>query len=147
MRTQTTRTLLGVLTAIVTALVLSRPVEADPPKPVGARCRHDQNCQSGTCEKALGAKFGVCASSDCVNDPGICHDSNACTTDFCDENDGCFHEAIVCDDENACTTDFCDENDGCFHEAIVCDDENACTVDTCNPDTGCENIEDPNCDG
>ena len=66
MRTQTTRTLLGVLTAIVTALVLSRPVEADPPKPVGARCRHDQNCQSGTCEKALGAKLG-CARPQTVS--------------------------------------------------------------------------------
>lgn len=43
-----------------------------------------------------------------------------------------------CDDGNACTQDYCDENDVCWHDvAVQCNDGNDCTLDSCDPDTGC----------
>jgi Dictyostelium (slime mold) repeat len=118
MRIQTTRTLLVVLTALAAALVLSRPVEAEPPKADGERCRTNQSCQSGICEKEFGARFGVCAPS-CINDPVICDDIDACTTDSCDSFTGeCEFRPINCDDNNACTEDFCDTFRGCVNNDI-----------------------------
>jgi NAD-dependent dihydropyrimidine dehydrogenase PreA subunit len=62
MRTQTALTPVLLLAAIVTALALSRPVEAGPPKPDGAVCRTDQSCESRFCAKEPGEKFGECVS-------------------------------------------------------------------------------------
>lgn len=80
--------------------------------------------------------------------------------------------AILCDDENPCTTDLCDQTDGCWHQNLnggvcaeahceglthyqasecvtgqcptpqqtSCDDADGCTVDTCDAATGCSNV-------
>jgi hypothetical protein len=167
MRIQTTRTLLVVLTALAAALVLSRPVEAEPPKADGERCRTNQSCQSGICEKEFGARFGVCAPS-CINDPVICDDNIPCTLDSCDPDEGCtsipvdercpahptdacavsicdLDEGCIftpkdCNDIDACTTDSCDSFTGeCEFRPINCDDNNACTEDFCDTFRGCVN--------
>jgi hypothetical protein len=52
---------------------------------------------------------------------------------------GCEHEPMDCDDNNACTTDYCDPNNGCYskNRSECCDDGNACTTDSCDPILGC----------
>ena len=47
-----------------------------------------------------------------------------------------------CDDGDACTVDFCREEDWlCVNlpDPAICDDGNACTEDSCDPVTGCTN--------
>src|SRR5450432_3216494 len=53
-----------------------------------------------------------------------------------DGNTGMHTCTMSCDDTNACTTDTCD-NGTCAHVAIACDDSDVCTTDTCDMVMGC----------
>ena len=124
----------------------------------GVYCNGAETCQDGVC--ALGPPVPDCCEVDgdcdnhnvcdggesCVSHtcvPGTqldCNDSNPCTTDSCDPDDGCQHvdNTDPCSDGNACTT-----NDTCAAGVCVgglapnCDDSNVCTDDSCNPASGC----------
>ncbi len=67
-----------------------------------------------------------------------CDDSDPCTEDSCDADEGkCAHEAKSCDDDDKCTTDSCDAATGdCANDAKTCDDGDPCTVDSCDAATG-----------
>ena len=64
-------------------------------------------------------------------------DSNACTTDLCNQDSGCY-APVQCNDNNDCTIDYCNPVLGCVFEGGDCDDGNPCTQDTCGPE-GCIN--------
>jgi hypothetical protein len=75
----------------------------------------------------------------------LCDDTNACTTDACDENEQCVHDAVDCNDGSSCTADSCDPLAGCLNEPLkgdVClvSDENPCTEPegTCSAAGACE---------
>ena len=100
------------------------------------------------------------------NDAGTCDDEDACTEgDRCEEGE-CVGDPIVCDDGNACTDDICDSTTGecgsmnntasCFDgdpcsvgdacadgacvgggDTLDCDDGNPCTADRCEAGVGC----------
>lgn len=75
--------------------------------------------------------------NDCdgVKDNGLCDDSDACTDDLCDPEEGCSHafNEAECNDGDECTA-----NDRCFQGTCSgspkdCDDGNPCTDNLCNP--------------
>jgi len=79
---------------------------------------------------------------------GDCIDSNACTVNFCDLEQGCQAPSLVCDDDNPCTDDSCDTALGCQTTAVTpglaCDDGNPCTDgETCTANGGCLATQDP----
>lgn len=54
-----------------------------------------------------------------------------------DEN-GCSCSQKSCDDSDACTTDTCNQATAeCSNTTVTCDDGDPCTTDTCDPATGC----------
>src|SRR5207253_3013427 len=64
-------------------------------------------------------------------------DNNACTTDYCDTNDGSVHNDLIdTNDNNECTIDGCDSSNGVFHNQVSVDDGNACTTDAYDSSTG-----------
>ncbi|MBM4371776.1 MAG: putative metal-binding motif-containing protein, partial [Deltaproteobacteria bacterium] len=72
-------------------------------------------------------------------DEGSCNDSNYCTDDVCDPQEGCVHEfnSKGCSDGNPCTiNDHCAFGD-CGGEFLDCEDGNPCTVNACDPQVGC----------
>ncbi len=91
----------------------------------GSICTVSDSCQAGVC--TVGSKLG-------------CADSNPCTDDSCDAQNGCVHTAntAACDaDGNACTVgDACSGKVCATGSAKTCNDGNACTVDSCDPSTG-----------
>ncbi len=81
----------------------------------------------------------------CVNAPVTCDDSNPCTADTCDPDNGsCQHQPAVgapCDDGDLCTQD--DQcvprtvgSPICQGAQVSCDDADVCTLDSCDPPTG-----------
>ncbi len=79
--------------------------------------------------------------SGCVpGTPADCNDGIDCTTDLCDETDGCISipEHTACDDLDACNgVETCDAIHGCMAgSAVTCDDGVDCTLDSCFPRTG-----------
>src|SRR5450755_4235197 len=66
---------------------------------------------SGSGGSGSGMPDGGTTSHTCTTS---CDDSNACTTDSCD-NGTCAHVDLSCDDADACTTDSCDMVMGCAH--------------------------------
>jgi cysteine-rich repeat protein len=91
-------------------------------------CSDDNPCTLDTCDPATGCTFQSL-------DASPCDDGDLCTlTDHCEEGD-CVGTAIVCDDSNLCTDDSCDGQQGCVFAPNddACDDGNACTVgDACS---------------
>lgn len=69
----------------------------------------------------------------------LCDDDDACTSDFCDENEECAHAPVDCDDSNECTDDSCDSATGCVNtnntdpcdDGMVCTDQDACVEGDC----------------
>jgi len=101
----------------------------------------------GSCE----ADGDACTVDSCVDGvctaggPPDCNDTNPCTDDACDSEDGCVYtnNTNPCEDGNACTAgDVC--GDGACNPGTPVDpnDNNPCTDDSCDPDTGVHN--DPN---
>lgn len=51
--------------------------------------------------------------------------------------DGCYGPPWSwCDDNNLCTTDWCEEPNGCQNQARDCDDGKICTSDSCDVEAG-----------
>src|SRR5205085_1204232 len=93
-----------------------------------------QSCGTG----AFCSTAGTCNAGVCSGTPRDCSDTNACTTDACDEaNDICTHanNTLPCDDGLFCTAvDAC--KDGvCAGTARNCSDTSPCTDDSCNETT------------
>jgi hypothetical protein len=98
----------------------------------------------------------------------VCTDSNPCTADSCDPQNGCqfSNNSLPCSDGSACTSDDCDGQKGCVFlpnsatcsdanactsgdqcgggtcagKAIVCDDGKLCTTDYCDSGKGCQTV-------
>jgi hypothetical protein len=89
----------------------------------GSDCTTDDQCSGGKCT-GVGLQ---------------CNDSNPCTKDSCDPEQGCLFvpQAANCDDGDKCTgPDSC--LDGiCFGPALSCEDGNPCTTNTCDSAAGC----------
>ncbi len=120
-------------------------------------------CDDGkACTHADACKDGWCAGS-----AKTCSDGDPCTTDNCQEPQGCVSlplSASACDDGNACTGDTCAPGQGCTHSYLnttcidgnpctaadkckdgvclgvpsQCDDANPCTDDSCTASSGCQ---------
>ena len=91
----------------------------------GKACSTGDACTGGAC-KGTGVK--------------ACDDSNPCTKDTCDNQQGCqtAQTSGPCDDGDACT-----KADGCIGGAckgqdVPCDDGNPCTDDSCDSQKGCQ---------
>ena len=94
---------------------------------------------------------GFCQAGQCNLGPAVdCDDSNPCTTETCDPQEGCGYELnqAECDDADACTA-----GDSCLDGvcqpggALDCDDDSPCTEDSCQSDIGCVYVNlDGNCD-
>ncbi|NUN16162.1 MAG: hypothetical protein HUU55_21255, partial [Myxococcales bacterium] len=83
----------------------------------------------------------VLSLKDCNEQPDVCDDDNACTTDTCDAGSGlCQYTTVTCDDGDVCNgVETCDTQTGCVAGvAPVCEDDgNLCTDDSCDPVLGC----------
>jgi hypothetical protein len=97
-------------------------------------CNGAESCQEGSCTGGV---------------PPVCTDSNPCTDDLCDVDDGCQHVPITGPGQGGC-------NDRCTQTCAAgactaktppnCNDDDPLTVDSCNPSTGlCEHVEAPQC--
>lgn len=76
---------------------------------------------------------------ECLHEPAVCNDGDACTAETCDQAVGCISLPIDCDDGDACTTDSCDSATGCVNGPVVCDDGDLCTFGVCRDSAvGCE---------
>lgn len=91
------------------------------------------NCCSSNaqCDDSNACTTDVCNNGTCVNTPITCNDNDACTTDTCNPASGCVYTPIDCNDGDSCTVDTC-VNGVCQH-VVNCDDGNPCTVDSCAP--------------
>jgi hypothetical protein len=73
----------------------------------------------------------------CMEEPALCDDAVACTTDACDPITGCSStpDNALCDDAVICTVDACHPVMGCTFtpDNTVCDDPYPCTINTCDP--------------
>lgn len=101
----------------------------------GASCNTNAECDDGSyCTGAESCVAGGCQAGTPVN----CNDSNACTTDACNEvSQACDHITIDCDDGQFCNgAETCHVTLGCRPgPAVNCNDSNACTIDACNEST------------
>ncbi len=101
-------------------------------------CNDDPDCDDdNVCNGAETCAGNTCAAGA----PLVCDDSNACTTDTCDQVTGCqfADNALPCDDGNACTVGDVCSGGSCLPGAgaLDCDDGNPCTTDSCDDDSGC----------
>jgi len=110
------------------------------PVPVPA----NTTCASYVCISATGLVnyTNLCPPVPACFNNSQCNDSNACTTDVCQNpgdvtNAKCVSTPIPpCNDNNTCTYDSCVPATGCVFTPVsanLCDDNNLCTNDTCNP--------------
>lgn len=105
------------------------------------------NTVNATTLTAAGAGSVVTDAVDVdVVDDGGCDDGLFCTLgDHCDSGSCVFTEMNACDDSNLCTIDSCDEDNGCFNSpdaGFPCDDGDACTtIDFCLEDALCHGFE------
>ncbi|MBW1870535.1 MAG: trypsin-like serine protease [Deltaproteobacteria bacterium] len=101
--------------------------------PNGTPCDNDNMCDGReTCD------FGYCASGEIPD----CDDQNPCTTDSCDQQQGCVNVVLAdgtpCGDGN-CGSKECQAGECVTSELQSCDDLDPCTRDECDPDVGCIN--------
>ncbi|MBT9554418.1 MAG: hypothetical protein IV100_00260 [Myxococcales bacterium] len=88
----------------------------------------------------------ACAAGTCVGSPKECADPDFCHTATCEQASGdCVAVPLdddPCIDDDACTVDYCDEDEGCVHVPVSggCDDRNECTDDHCDKELGCQHI-------
>jgi hypothetical protein len=88
----------------------------------------------------------TCQNGTCVPDqPTNCADADPCTSDVCNDTQGCTHTPImdcclaapVCNDQNVCTTDTCDlDANRCTHlipdeTCTPCSDSDPCSGPAC----------------
>jgi MYXO-CTERM domain-containing protein len=95
-------------------------------------------CSTGTqCEVAQTCMAGVCGGGT----PLACNDDNDCTSDSCDDTQGCLHtpsnDGESCVTPDHCFTDkVCDDGE-CVGEPVVCTTDNECLeADECEPSDG-----------
>jgi trypsin/slime mold repeat-containing protein len=86
-----------------------------------------------------------CISGSCVSQGTLldCDDNNLCSTDSCDELQGCQHTNVadgtscsdgeLCNGEETCLAGVCQTA-----SALNCDDSNSCTIDSCDSAGGCQ---------
>ena len=110
---------------------------------VALDCGDNDVCTDDSCDPAVGCQY--------VNNSASCDDGNECTT-----GDACADGACIaggptnCDDQVPCTTDSCDEEQGCLHVPLApccsngaveagenCDDGNLTDGDGCS--SQCQN--------
>ena len=107
-------------------------------------CLHDNLADDTACsDQDACTADDVCRSGECLGTTVECDDSNPCTTEYCDMEQGCLYENLPddssCDDGNACTVaDACLSGE-CYGETRDCNDDNICTDDSCDPVQGCQN--------
>ena len=95
-------------------------------------CNDDNPCTEDSC---LGAEG-------CLNEPLTgteCIDGDPCTiADHCDAGD-CVGSPVICDDTNPCTDDSCQGDEGCIYAPnfVPCDDDEPCTVNDQCEDAEC----------
>jgi hypothetical protein len=124
---------------------------------VSLNCNDGNVCTNDGCDPESGCVYvandtacddgNLCTTTDvCIggfcNGSGAkdCNDSNVCTDDSCDPDEGCVNtaNAAPCDDSNACTTtDVCADKQCAGGGAPDCNDSNVCTDDSCIPASGC----------
>ena len=131
-------------------------------------CDNGEPCQSGSCDPDGQCIYtplidvpcddgNVCTDVDTCNEDGVCvgaetlmcHDSNDCTSDTCDNELGCVFvpraNGDQCEDGSGCSLDDYCQNGECTGGTIVdCQDDNVddCFFPACDPLTGvCERIE------
>ncbi len=94
----------------------------------GNACTVDDICSAGVC------KGGVAVQ---------CNDSNPCTDDVCDLDEGCLFtlNSAPCSDGDVCTVgDLCEGGVCVGGETLNCDDGSPCTDDSCNAGVGCLHV-------
>jgi hypothetical protein len=94
----------------------------------GVRCTIDDRCDA----------LGVCAGK-----ADTCDDDDGCTTDACNEVEGCTHaprDGMPCDVGDACSEALCRAGACTVARPVSCDDGNACTIDTCDDVAGCVHL-------
>jgi len=96
-------------------------------------CDDGEVCTDDTCDPLL----------DCQNDVNLsnaCSDGDACTeNDKCSPGGDCSGTAISCDDSNPCTTDTCDQSQGCQYknntdpcnDGVFCNGSDKCGGGSC----------------
>jgi MYXO-CTERM domain-containing protein len=96
--------------------------------PDGDKCNGNEVCKTGKCTGP--ANFS-------------CDDSNLCTADSCDAQNGCGHQKLTgtsCADANKCNGDeVCNAGACAAGTALDCNDNNPCTADSCSAVNGCIN--------
>ena len=97
-------------------------------------CIFDSTVKEGLLCVGVDSVCGTCAAGECVADPGLCDDGNACTADTCETGGECQHLAlsdVPCDDGDVCTMgDHCTAGE-CLAVPMDCDDGDVCTEDSC----------------
>ena len=74
----------------------------------------------------------------CAGEPLDCDDSNSCTVDSCNEQEGCKFAAMADGMNCDLPPNYCGEKGKCLEgeclddDVVVCDDNLACTTDTCD---------------
>lgn len=99
------------------------PVNDGDPCSTGSLCVAGQTCMAGVCGGG---------------NPLTCNDENECTSDTCDDAQGCMHapgnDGDTCVSGDLCMTDTVCDNGECVGEPVDCTSTNECLEDgTCNP--------------
>ncbi len=116
---------------VSTGFCSMQPLEAGTQCSDGDECTAEDQCIDGLCLGAVEVD---------------CDDSNGCTNDLCDSDEGCISSPVAegtpCEDGEPCTlADKCDADGECISGSPkfpACDDGEICTSDTCTIDgSGC----------
>jgi hypothetical protein len=106
-----------------------------PPDAPCTLCSTDLDCADkvrglGLCRKAHCDPSLCTCTAVALEDGTGCEDGDACTDgEHCISGECVGAEPRSCDDDNPCTSDSCNQEDGCFHAAATgpCDDGDPCT--------------------
>jgi hypothetical protein len=81
---------------------------------------------------------GTCVDSVAPEGTSCVHPNPCLVNGRCDPIGQCIAEPRLCDDNNACTNDFCSVLLGCVHTSVSCPlPGQLCQVATCHPTNGC----------
>jgi hypothetical protein len=112
------------------------------PKPEGSPCLPELPCEH-KCASFGGQSFCIPTGTD---DGEPCTDIfSKCTTGDQCQSGSCIGEFITCDDSDPCTIDSCDPEEGCrsLSRQLSCNDGQLCTTDRCDSQLGCVHEERP----
>ena len=121
----------------------SNPCTTDSCEPQGG-CKYVDNDGAACTDDNACTKDDKCGTGSCNGDQLSCDDKNVCTTDFCDQGQGCVNQANSggCDDGSPCTeSDQCQGGKCSGGEQKSCDDGNACTDDACDGQQDCQHVD------